>query len=185
MKWLMQLEKLVGKFASWALMLQKYDFQVVRCASLVNWNVGGLSLDPSTSQQNGTRGGWWHDNINEEMVLGWRAFAFLCIFVMEAYVTSLGKINMLAQTSWALKMCIKMHQYWICQPNLLMGEEGYVKFEAHSKKKWEQMKHRYDTPQILTILYYKKWCEFNKESNDVSMDMQTLRNYALKSKSIP
>jgi hypothetical protein len=94
-----------------------------------------LSLDPSTSQQNGTRGGWWHNNINEEMVLGWRAFAFLCIFVMEAYVTSLGKINMLAQTSWALKMCIKMHQYWICQPNLLMGEEGYVKFEAHSKKK--------------------------------------------------
>jgi len=134
LKWLMELEKLVGKFASWALMLQKYDFQVVRCASLVNWNVGGLSLDPSTSQQNGTRGGWWHDKISEEMVLCWHAFAFLCIFVKEAYITSLAEINMLAQTSWALKMCMKMHQYWICQPNLLMGKKGYVKFEAQPKK---------------------------------------------------
>ena len=46
LKWLMESDKLTGKLARWALMLQEYDFKVVHRARLVNLDADGLRRNP-------------------------------------------------------------------------------------------------------------------------------------------
>jgi hypothetical protein len=48
-KWLMEFEKLTGKLAWWALILQEYDFQVVHKPEVANLDVDGLSWNPCIS----------------------------------------------------------------------------------------------------------------------------------------
>ena len=43
LKWFIESDKLTGKLARWALLLQEYDFKVVHRARLVNMDVDGLS----------------------------------------------------------------------------------------------------------------------------------------------
>ncbi len=43
LKWLMEFDKLMGKLARWALILQEYDFQVVHRPGVTNLDVDGLS----------------------------------------------------------------------------------------------------------------------------------------------
>ena len=50
LKWLMESDKLTGKLARWALLLQEYDFQVVHRPGKVNLDADGLSRNPCTSQ---------------------------------------------------------------------------------------------------------------------------------------
>ncbi|CAM6101666.1 unnamed protein product [Calypogeia fissa] len=76
LKWLMESSKLIGKLAHWALILQEYDFQVVHRARVANLDADGLIRNPCTSQQDVTRARW-HDEVDEEMVLGWHASALL------------------------------------------------------------------------------------------------------------
>ena len=80
LKWLMESDKLTGKLARWALILQEYDFDVVHRLGTANLDVDGLSRNPSTSQQDAI-GARWHDEVDEEMVPGWHASAFLSILV--------------------------------------------------------------------------------------------------------
>ena len=47
LKWLMESDKLTGKLARWALLLQEYDFEVVHKAGLQNLDADGLSCNPS------------------------------------------------------------------------------------------------------------------------------------------
>jgi hypothetical protein len=49
LKWLMESDKLTGKLARWALILQEYDFQVVHRLGVANLDVDGLSRNPCTS----------------------------------------------------------------------------------------------------------------------------------------
>ena len=41
LKWLMELDKLTSKLARWALLLQKYNFEVVHSAGTSNLDVDG------------------------------------------------------------------------------------------------------------------------------------------------
>jgi len=91
LKWLMESNKLTGKLARWALILHEYDFQVVHKPRVANLNADGLSRNPCTSQEDNT-GVRWHGEVDEEMVPGWHASAFLCLLgvdsSMEGHVTS-------------------------------------------------------------------------------------------------
>jgi hypothetical protein len=86
----MESDKLIGKLAWWALILQEYDFQVVHKPGVTNLDVDGLSRNPCTSQEDNTRVRW-HGEVDEEMVPSWHASAFLCLlgvdFSMEGHVT--------------------------------------------------------------------------------------------------
>ena len=62
----MDSDKLTGKLARWALMLQEYEFQVVHRAGSVNLDADGLSCNPCPSQQD-TTGTRWHGETDEEM----------------------------------------------------------------------------------------------------------------------
>jgi hypothetical protein len=48
-KWLMESDKLMGKLARWALILQEYDFQVVHRPIVANLDANGLNQNPCTS----------------------------------------------------------------------------------------------------------------------------------------
>jgi hypothetical protein len=49
-------EKLIGKLARWALILQEYDFEVIHRAGLQNLNADGLSRNPlESTEDNGVR----------------------------------------------------------------------------------------------------------------------------------
>ncbi len=90
-KWLMESNKFTRKLARWALILQEYDFQVVHRPKVANLDADGLSRNPCISQEDNTRARW-HGKVDEEMVLGWHALAFLCLLgvnsSMEGHVTS-------------------------------------------------------------------------------------------------
>jgi hypothetical protein len=65
----MELDKLIGKLARWALIFQEYDFQVVHKPGVTNFDADGLSWNPCTSQEHDT-GARWHGEVDEEMVPG-------------------------------------------------------------------------------------------------------------------
>jgi hypothetical protein len=87
----MESDKLTGKLARWALILQEYDFQVVHKLGVANLNANGLSRNPCTSQEDNTRARW-HGKVDEEMVPSSHASTFLCLlgvdYNMEGHVTS-------------------------------------------------------------------------------------------------
>jgi hypothetical protein len=43
----MESDKLTGKLARWALLLQEYDFEIVHRVRIANLDAGGLSRNPS------------------------------------------------------------------------------------------------------------------------------------------
>ena len=49
--WLLESDKLIGKFARWALLLQEYDFEVVYRAGITNMDADGPSRNPSPSDE--------------------------------------------------------------------------------------------------------------------------------------
>ena len=87
----MESSKLTGELARWALILQEYDFQVVHRLGVANLDADGLSRNPCTSQDDDT-GARWHGKVDEEVVPGWHASAFLCLLIgdssMEIHMTS-------------------------------------------------------------------------------------------------
>ncbi len=87
----MESDKLTGKLARWAFILQEHDFQVVHKLGVANLNADGLSRNPCTSQEDDTRIRW-HGEVDEEVVPSWHALTFLCLlgvdFSMEDHVTS-------------------------------------------------------------------------------------------------
>jgi len=87
----MESDKLTRKLARWALILQEYDFQMVHRPGITNLDADGLSWNPCTSQEDNT-GARWHGEVDEEMVSGWHASAFLCLLGvdsnMEGHMTS-------------------------------------------------------------------------------------------------
>ncbi len=86
----MESNKLTGKLARWAFILQEYDFQVVQRPGVANLDADGLSRNPCINHEDDT-GVRWHGEVDEEMVLGWHALAFLCLLgvdsSMEGHVT--------------------------------------------------------------------------------------------------
>jgi len=54
LKWLMESDKLTGKLARWAFILQEYDFQMVHKPGVTNLDADGLSRNPCTSQEDNT-----------------------------------------------------------------------------------------------------------------------------------
>jgi hypothetical protein len=49
LKWLMESDKLIGKLARWAFILQEYDFWVVYKLGVANLDADGLSRNPCTN----------------------------------------------------------------------------------------------------------------------------------------
>jgi hypothetical protein len=98
----MESDKLTGKLAQWVLILQEYDFQVVHKPGVTNFDADGLSRNPCTSQEDNT-GVRWHGEVDEEMVPGWHASAFLCLLVvdssMEGHMTSYSSQRVNGQSS--------------------------------------------------------------------------------------
>lgn len=78
LKWLMESDKLTGKLARWALLLQEYDFEVVHRAGITNLDADGLSRNPSPSEEDLT-GARWHGDCDREVVPGWHAAAYLTL----------------------------------------------------------------------------------------------------------
>jgi hypothetical protein len=81
--WLMGSDKLIGKLARWALLLQVYDFEVVHRAGITNLDADGISRNPSPSNEDLT-GARWHGNCDRETVPGWHAAAYLTLFSSAA-----------------------------------------------------------------------------------------------------
>ncbi len=77
LKFLMESYRLTGKLAKWALILQEYDFDIVHKVGKVNWDVDGLSHNPSSSEED-TTSARWHGEVDLEAMLRWHAFAYLC-----------------------------------------------------------------------------------------------------------
>jgi hypothetical protein len=98
----MESDKLTGKLARWAPILQEYDFQVVHKLGVANLDADGLSRNPCTSQEDNT-GVRWHGKVDEEMVPGWHASAFLCLLgvdsSMEGHMTSYSNQRIHGQSS--------------------------------------------------------------------------------------
>jgi hypothetical protein len=65
----MESDKLTGKLARWALILQEYDFHMVHKPGVANHDANGLNRNPCISQEDNT-GARWHGEVDEEMVLG-------------------------------------------------------------------------------------------------------------------
>ncbi|OAE26657.1 hypothetical protein AXG93_3490s1010 [Marchantia polymorpha subsp. ruderalis] len=63
----MESDKLTGKLARWALILQEYDFQIVHRSGVANLDADGLNRNPYTTQEDDI-GAMWHGEIDEEMV---------------------------------------------------------------------------------------------------------------------
>ena len=76
LKWLMESDKLTGKLARWALLLQEYDFEVVHRAGIANLDADGLSRNPSPSDEDLTRA-MWHGDCDREAVSSWHAATYL------------------------------------------------------------------------------------------------------------
>ncbi len=76
LKWLMESDKLTGKLARWALLLQEYDFEIVHKAGLQNLDADGLSRNPSSVEEDLT-GARWHGTSDQEAVPGWHASSYL------------------------------------------------------------------------------------------------------------
>eukprot|EP00245_Coleochaete_scutata_P000411 TRINITY_DN1051_c1_g1_i1.p1 TRINITY_DN1051_c1_g1~~TRINITY_DN1051_c1_g1_i1.p1 ORF type:complete len:1227 (+),score=252.29 TRINITY_DN1051_c1_g1_i1:430-3681(+) len=87
LRWLMENDKLTGKLARWALILQEYDFQVVHRAGVTNQDADGLSRNPLPQDTDST-GVRWHTSPEEDQaeVPGWHASAFLCALAGELVV---------------------------------------------------------------------------------------------------
>ncbi len=81
LKWLMENDKLTGKLARWALILQEYEFTMVHRACQLNQDADGLSRNPCTSQQDLTGARWRGED--QEVVPGWHASAYLCMLIEE------------------------------------------------------------------------------------------------------
>jgi hypothetical protein len=84
------------------IILQEYDFQVVHRPGVANLDANGLSRNPCTNQEDNT-GVKWHGEVNEEMVPGWHASAFLCLLgvdsSMDGHVTSYSSQRVDGQSS--------------------------------------------------------------------------------------
>ncbi len=69
---------------------------------VTNFDADGLSRNPCTSQEDNTRVRW-HGEVDEEMVPGWHASAFLCLLVvdssMEGHMTSYSSQRVNGQSS--------------------------------------------------------------------------------------
>jgi hypothetical protein len=69
---------------------------------VANLDADGLSRNPCTSQEDDT-GARWHGEVDEEMVPGWHASAFLCLlgvdFNMEDHVISYSSQKVDGQSS--------------------------------------------------------------------------------------
>jgi hypothetical protein len=68
----MENDKLTGKLARWALILQEYEFTVVHGIGRLNQDADGLSRNPCTSEQDLTSARW-HGGEDQEVVPGWHA----------------------------------------------------------------------------------------------------------------
>jgi hypothetical protein len=75
----MGFNKLMGKLARWAFILQEYDFHVVHRPGVANLDADGLSWNPCNNREDDTRARW-HGKVDEEMVPSWHALAFF-VFV--------------------------------------------------------------------------------------------------------
>jgi hypothetical protein len=98
----MEFDKLTGKLAWWAFILQEYDFQVVHKPGVTNLDADGLSQNPCTSHEDNT-GARWPGEVDEEMVPRWHALVFLSLLgvdsSMEGHVTSYSSQRVDGQSS--------------------------------------------------------------------------------------
>jgi hypothetical protein len=98
----MESDKLTGKLTWWDFILHEYDFRVVHKPGVTNLDADGLNRNPCTSQEDNT-GARWHGEVDEEMVLGCHASAFLCLLVvdssMEGHMTSYSSQRVNGQSS--------------------------------------------------------------------------------------
>lgn len=83
----MESDKLTGKLARWALLLQEYDFEVVHWAGITNLDADGLSRNPSPSEEILT-GARWHGDRDREAVPGWHAATYLTLMSGSASTLS-------------------------------------------------------------------------------------------------
>ena len=80
LRWMMRLNKLIGKFCRWALLLHEYNFEVVHYAGITNLDADGLSRNSSPSDEDLT-GAKWHGDCDGEAIPSWYATAYLICFL--------------------------------------------------------------------------------------------------------
>ena len=79
LQWLMDSDKLTGKLAMWALLLQEYDYEVVHYVGIIKLDADGLLNNPSPSDKDLT-GASWYGDCDREVAPGWHAVAYLTLF---------------------------------------------------------------------------------------------------------
>ncbi len=55
------------KLAKWALILQKYNFDIIHKVGRVNWDVDGLNQNPSSNEEDNIKVRW-HGDVDLEIV---------------------------------------------------------------------------------------------------------------------
>jgi hypothetical protein len=58
---------LTRKLAKWALILQKYNFDIIHKVHRVNWDVDGLNQNSSSNEEDTIRA-HWHGDVDLEIV---------------------------------------------------------------------------------------------------------------------
>ena len=79
LQWLMDSDKLTGKLAMWALLLQEYDYEVVHYVGIIKLDADGLLNNPSPSDKDLT-GASWYGDYDREVAPDWHAVAYLTLF---------------------------------------------------------------------------------------------------------
>ena len=79
LRWFMESDKLTSKLAMWALLLKKYDFEVIHRAGITDLNADDISRNPSLSDEDLTRARWYRD-CNREAIPSWHVATYLILF---------------------------------------------------------------------------------------------------------
>ena len=121
LRWLMESDKLIGKFANWILLLQEYHFEVVHRVGITNLDVDELSRNPSPSVEDLTGLGGMEIVIEMRFQVGTRLLTSLCSLTLlmklryKAWMMRLIDLKLLWIYGWIFSYCISFSKGPFCR----------------------------------------------------------------------